>query len=93
MYAFAGDYKTAIGRLENALMDVEPVDSPVRWNAYVRATVAFLKWDEAELVACREEMVRGQRAQGSIPNLEIVDGLIARFGAPYAQAYSAVSQQ
>jgi len=42
MYAFAGDYKAAIGRLENALMDVEPAESPVRWNAYVKATMAFL---------------------------------------------------
>ena len=92
MYAFAGDYKAAIRRLENALMDVEPAESPVRWNAYVRATIAFLKGDKAELMACREEMVGGQKAPGPVPNLEVVDGLIAQFGASYAQATSAVSR-
>ena len=93
MYAFAGDYVAAIRGLENALMDIEPAESPVWWNAYVKATIAFLKGDKAGLAAYREEMVRGQKAPGPVPNLEVVDGLIAQFGAPYAQAYSAVSQQ
>jgi hypothetical protein len=93
MYAFAGDSKTAIQRFENALMDVEPAESPLRWNAYVRATIAFLKGDKAELMACREEMVGGREGQGTVPNLNVVDGLIAQFGAPYAQAYSAASRQ
>ena len=92
-YAFAGDYKTAMRRMENALADVEPVESPVRWNPYVRATIAFLKGDKAALAACREEMVRGHEAQGTVPNMEVVDRLIARFGAPYAQAYGAATRR
>ena len=45
LYAFAGKKKLALARLEAAIFAKEPADWPIKWNAYVHATIAFLERD------------------------------------------------
>ena len=89
MYAFADDYQTAIDRLNNSAFSVEPPELPLRWNAYVNATIAFFKKDMARLKECRKEIAEGPTFQGEKANLDVVDRLIQRFGEPYSKAYGA----
>jgi len=85
--AFAGETESALKHLESASLHPEPAGSPVRWNDYVAATKAFLGGDRPALLAARERIASGPAADGEIPNLAIVDSLIARFGEPYEKAY------
>jgi len=77
----------ALAHLTKARVDPEPADLPLRWNDYVLATSAFLKKDLAALKAARERIAAGPAWNGEVPNLDVVDRLIARFGKSYAEAY------
>lgn len=87
MYAFAYDYKTAIERFGLSTYAEEPPDLPLRWNAYVQATIAFLSKDLKRLKECREEIVDGPTIQGEKANLDVLDRLIEHFDEPYSKAY------
>lgn len=96
MRAAFGDYEGAI-----PLLSVDNPDPAMR--DYAAATVAFLRHDKAALLAARaqliaepkpdgwDEAVAELKANGETIlwplNLEIVDGLIACFDKPYAEAY------
>ncbi|MEL6666736.1 MAG: hypothetical protein AAFQ24_11395, partial [Pseudomonadota bacterium] len=58
------------------------------WNEYALASIAFLQQDFPELLRQRTKMVSGDRQQDI--NLGVVDGLIACFGKPYAEAYGSI---
>lgn len=88
LYAFADKYDQALSRFETALVPREPPDAPIRWNAYVKATIAFLKKDRESLRSFRDEIAKGPKLQGSVPNLDVVDRLIEHFDEPYRVAYS-----
>jgi hypothetical protein len=87
MYAFAYDYQKGIDRFTKSTYAEEPPELPLRWNAYVNATIAFLDKDMERLKACREEIARGPTFQGEKANLDVVDRLINHFDEPYSKAY------
>jgi hypothetical protein len=87
MYAFADDCQTAIDRFRRSTYTEEPPELPLRWNAYVHATIAFLEKDMNRLKECRKEIVSGPTFQGEKANLDVVDRLIQHFGEPYSKAY------
>ena len=87
MYAFADDYRTAIDRFNKSTYAQEPPELPLRWNAYVDATIAFLKKDIDRLKECREEIVQGPTFHGEKANLNVVDRLIKHFDEQYSKAY------
>ena len=91
MYAFAGLTNLALERFENSILEEEPPQSPVRWNAYVEATLAFLRGDRETLLARREEIAAGPEMDGFIPNLNVVDAFVEHFGESYAVAYRAAA--
>ncbi len=86
LYAFANCKDQALARFKTALFAQEP-DSPIRWNAYVLATIAFLERDRKKLSELREEIAKGPKLEGVVPNLDVVDRLIEHFDEPYAVAY------
>ena len=86
-YAFAGAIELAKARFRSAFVENEPSTSPIRWNAYVRATIAFLEGDRATLESMRGEIAAGPDFNGIVPNLDVVDRLLAGFGGPYSEAY------
>src|SRR5262249_44646478 len=84
--AFAGDSRAALKHMSSALIYPELPGSPLRWNDYVEATMAFLRNDRAKLLAACESKAPKAPADS---NLAVVDCLIAHFGASYATAYQA----
>jgi hypothetical protein len=87
LYAFADQKEIAIARFQTALHAKEPTNSPIRWNAYVRASIAFLERDRKKLTELRDEIAKGPKSHGVVPNLEVVDRLIEFFDEPYSVAY------
>ena len=88
LYAFAGDNSVALSRFKASINPNEPKDSPIRWNAYVRATMAFLQNDRQQLVELRDSIAAGPRFQGSVPNLDVVERLLRNLDQPYSTAYA-----
>lgn len=82
-YAFAGFYDDAIVRFKQSFQKQEP-----DWNAYVHATIAFLKRDKTELLVQRKKLASppGQM------NLNVVDRLIENFDETYSNAYSSTGK-
>jgi len=86
-YAMGAETETAIERFRSAIRRDEPADFPMRWNAYVRATIAFLEADRVILLQSRAKIAEGPDPDANRPNLIVVDRLIANFGKPYKVAY------
>jgi hypothetical protein len=87
LYAAAGCDRMALVAFRAALDPNELRDSQIRWNAYVKATIAFLEKDREQLIKMRDEIAGGPALRGAVPNLEVVDRLITNFDRPYAEAY------
>src|SRR5207245_2325121 len=82
MDAFAGDSAAARPEFVGSVNPEEPADSPVLWNDYVFASVAFLDRDRETLLAHRNRIARGPVFNGKKPNLEVVDHLLEYFNRP-----------
>lgn len=87
LYAFADQKDQALARFKKALLSKEPPEAPIRWNAYVHATMAFLEKDRKKLTELRKEIAKGPKLQGVVPNLDVVDRLLQYFDEPYSVAY------
>ena len=78
-YALAHQYGNAIKEFRQSFEG-----NAEDWDAYVRATIDFLKFDKPSLVREREKLA-------AIPgklNLNVVDDLVKHFGESYADAYA-----
>lgn len=87
MYAFNNEYEIAKIRFENSINPNEPEDTPILWNDYVYATMAFLNNDMPKLKLYRDKIVNGPIFNGKKLNLDVVENLIQYFGQPYSVAY------
>ena len=87
MYAFNNEYEIAKIRFEHSINPNEPEDTPILWNDYVYATLAFLSNDMPKLKLYRDKIANGPIFNGKKPNLDIVDNLIQYFGQSYSIAY------
>ncbi|WP_190481357.1 hypothetical protein [Pseudanabaena sp. FACHB-2040] len=98
MYAYDGDYESAIPFFEQSFSSHEGIPPEFQpyidaWNIYVNATISFLMQDQAALLACRDELAEGPTLDdGEVMNLNVVDRLIQNFGEPYSQAYSGTEE-
>jgi hypothetical protein len=88
LHGFDGNYSKARVDFVASLNPNEPSDSPLLWNDYVFASIAFLDHDIETLRAHRNRIERGPEMDGRKPNLNIVDNLIQFFDRPYGIAYS-----
>jgi len=87
LLAFKNKYEEAIGFWKNSFDIEEKKDPIVRWNAYVRASIAFLEKNMKGLLAARIEIAKGKKLNGSIPNLDIIDSFMKNFRDSYRKAY------
>lgn len=87
MYAFNNEYNVAIIRFEQSINQDESENSPLLWNDYVYASIAFLNNDLPNLKLYRNKIANGPIINGRKPNLDVVDNLIQYFGQPYSEAY------
>lgn len=90
LYWHEGQIRASHGQKQQALAlfnkSLEaPEDSRRGWNEYVRASIAFLEDDLAQLKRQHELMAASDNP--SQLNLAVLEGLIACFGRPYAEAY------
>lgn len=90
-YAFAGLYGIAVARFEQCKNKDEPARAGFRWNAYVDATLAFLKRDLAKLRSSREQLAVGKDPV-NVMNLHKIDGLIQCFNQSYREAFLGCSK-
>jgi outer membrane PBP1 activator LpoA protein len=89
LLAINHDYAEAIPYFENALNESEAEDASFKWNAYVNATIAFLRKDTLALQGYRAEIAESADPGGTVPNLDVVDGLLQNMDKPYREAYGA----
>jgi tetratricopeptide (TPR) repeat protein len=95
MYALAGDNERAIAYLLKAYQTTS--QSFINWNAYMSATIAFLRRDKDELLKQRELIALQQpmRAGRGVPewmvgkklNLDVVDRFIACFDKSFEAGF------
>lgn len=86
MYAFKND---ATGALPHFYRGFNPDEDPAssnRWNAYVRATIAFLEQDRDTLAASRAVLEARRDNRMNRINLRIVRAFDEAFGKSYAEA-------
>ncbi len=89
LYAFNHEYEPAKIRFKQSINFNEPPNSPILWNDYVYATIAFLNNDLPKLKFHRNIIANGAISNsGNKQNLDVVDKLINNFGQPYSIAYS-----
>lgn len=89
MYAFNNEYQIAKKMFEDSI-NLNPQEteiSPILWNEYVNATIAFLDKDMPNLKMYRERIANGPMLNGKKANLDVVDHLIKYFNEPYSRAY------
>lgn len=86
MYAVADEYELAIVKFNNAFWNY-PKQSPVHWNEYVLATIAFLQKDKVTLIRYRKIMAQTVGTNQPDPNLPVVDNMIKHFDKPYKYVY------
>jgi len=85
-YAFLELRAIAVERLRNAFDPEENANPSFHWNAYARATIAFLEQDKAALMKAQSEFVTVNPAEAS--NFKIVQRFGRCFGATYFEAYT-----
>lgn len=89
MYAFNNEYNTAKIRFLHSINPNEPQNTPILWNDYVYATLAFLNNDITKLTFYRNKIANGPIFRGKKVNLNVVENFIKYFRKPYSMAYQA----
>lgn len=85
--ADAGEYMDAASRMARTLRGDEKPGAAFQWNAYVRASIAFLNRSRETLEIERELLAQGLSPLNRL-NVRTVDRLIRCFDSSYHDAYS-----
>jgi hypothetical protein len=89
LYAMAGASAIAVRRFYSSLDPGESAEQAhvLSWNAYVLATIAFLKRDKEALRFQREQIAAGPKTDSNTTDLGVVDGLLRCWDKNYKDAY------
>lgn len=85
-YAFLGLRDLAVQRFSKSFDPGETADPGFHWNAYARATIAFMNRDRAALEKARDEFTKVNPLE--MNNFKIVERFLRCFQATYYEAYS-----
>lgn len=92
--AMEGDENEAIRLTSLALHQTESpgdgIPTGLLWNEYVTGTMCFLNHDRPGLVEAHATLALSDPV--NLPNLQVLDRLLAHFGKPYAEAYETEGQ-
>lgn len=88
MHAFDDNYPLAKIRFQASYNPKETADTPLLWNDYVAATLAFLNKDADKLRLHRDKIANGPVWNGVRANLNVVNALLNCIDKPYSFAYS-----
>jgi hypothetical protein len=83
---FLNLYDLAIARFQNSYDPQELPKPEFHWNAYVRASIAFMNKDRAALQRAHDEFITVAPMESN--NFKIVERFIRCFDANYFDAYS-----
>jgi hypothetical protein len=86
--AFLDIKEIAISRFSNSFDPLEPEKPDFHWNAYARATIAFLLKDKAALLKARDEF--SPVAHAETANFNIVERFIRCPNSSYLDAYGGI---
>ncbi|HEX6927667.1 MAG TPA: hypothetical protein VF267_00340 [Gammaproteobacteria bacterium] len=89
MFAGADDTRRALRHFYRGFNPDEDPHGSGKWNAYVRATIAFLEKDRPTLEASLAVLEQHQDNRMNAINIRLVKGFVAEFGASYAAAVNA----
>jgi hypothetical protein len=92
LYAFDGLYELAIHRFKKSFNPNEEKQSELSWNTYVKATIAFLNKNKAELKSAREEMNLKNETPGNQLNEGVVNRLLHCTDRSYKDAYTRICE-
>jgi hypothetical protein len=94
LWAFSGDYPTAINEMKKAryfgddiLCSENMISDEGCWDAYVNASIAFLRKDKTTLVLLGDNLAKASTISGNPFNAEIIRRLIDHFDKSYSDAY------
>lgn len=82
-----GQMRALIGETDQAIEFFLKSKRTPDWDAYVDATVAFLRNDRPTLETARASLLAAANGSSSPPNLNVVDGFLKCFGQTYEQVY------
>ena len=85
-FGFINLYDLAILRFRNTFDPEEATPPEFHWNAYARATIAFLQKDRAALQKALDEFVN--TAPAEVNNFKLVERFVRCFEASYFDAYT-----
>jgi hypothetical protein len=87
-FGFLNLYELAIQRFSKSFNPEEPPKPDFHWNAYARATIAFMKKDMPALKKARDEFAPMNPKERN--NYEIVERFVRCFNESYSDAYSGI---
>ena len=92
--ASSGETAAAIRHARSVLSESEDfAKQPLRWNAYVLATIAFLERDREALLRHRAAVAAAKDAHfGNALNLKLLDSLVKHYERDYAWATSHIGE-
>lgn len=93
MFAFNNNIEKAVHCFKNSFLPNEAPDAPVKWNVYVRGTIAFLNKDFKILSECIEEVSKGKEIAGIIPNLDYLKNFALNLNWSYKEVYQLSSSK
>lgn len=85
-FAGVNDVARALAHFYRGFNPHEDSSSSNRWNAYVRATIAFLEQDRPTLEASLEVLEARQDNRMNAINLRLVRSFVKNFGRTYGEA-------
>lgn len=85
-YAIENKYRKAVSRFQRSFNPEEPNDTDFHWNAYVSATIAFLRKDINALRQARASFPASPQG-GDAVNSKVIDRFIKCLDSPYQDAY------
>jgi len=93
--AMDGDSGAAVASARKVLSETEDFsEKPLRWNDYVRATIAFLEQDREALQFHRDQVALGVAEHpGNALNLRLLDSLLSHFDQSYAYATQHIGEE
>jgi len=106
--AGAGQTEEALSLFELSRQQPNQWNVDTGWNAYVDASIAFLRHDVTELKMARDRLAnlpppaqqpdatpegKKIKVRSWPPNLDVVNGLVSCFDQPYSIAYSQSCRQ
>lgn len=87
VYAALSQTELAVARFKKSYNSNEKNDDKLKWNSYVKGSIAFLEHDFKALIVARDELRKADKIQPN-PNLKFLEAFVRCFNKSYKEAYN-----